>query len=227
MTFPIKLVDGHLLFDHNGNTILVDTGSPVTVHNSECLQFLDREFNVPTSIIGKTVDDIGNLAGLEFSTLMGMDILSQYRVILDYENRQITFLSPDEQGFEGTEIPLYKQMGSVGIEVNVAGKNFLMAVDTGAPISYIPASVTDDLNPVGEKEDFHPVIGRYVTPVYELESTVAGRVFTVSYGNLPNLLARTLLIAKIDGVIGYDFFKSFKIMFDFGSGRAIISPIIL
>lgn len=32
-TFKINLVDGHLLISDNGNTILVDTGSPLTIHS--------------------------------------------------------------------------------------------------------------------------------------------------------------------------------------------------
>jgi hypothetical protein len=79
------------------------------------------------------------------------------------------------------------------------------------------------MQPVGEKEDFHPIVGRYTTPVYELESEVAGRTFAASYGNLPSLIALPLQVGSIDGVIGYDFFKSFRVMLDFRSGIVIIA----
>lgn len=222
-TFPINLVDGHLLISDNGNTILVDTGSPMTVHNAQSLHFLGREFKTHTSILGSKVSDLSKLAGIEFSTLLGMDILTQYKVVFDYENRQLTFLSPDEAGMEGTEITLLNLMGAVGVKVGVAGQEYVMAVDTGAPLSYISESVTSDMQPVGEKEDFHPMAGRYTTPVYEAVSEVVGRTFTVSYGNLPALLALPLQVGSIDGVIGYDFFKSFRVMLDFRSGIAIIA----
>ena len=221
-TFPINLVDGHLLISDNGNTILVDTGSPMTVHNAQSLNFLGREFKTHTSILGSKVSDLSKLAGIGFNTLLGMDILSQYRVLFDYENRQLTFLSPDEQGIEGTEIPLITLMGAVGVKVGIAGQEYVMAVDTGAPLSYVSKSVTSGMQPVGEKEDFHPIAGRYTTPVYEIESEVAGRTFTASYGNLPALLALTLQVGNMDGVIGYDFFKSFRVMLDSRSGIAII-----
>ena len=222
-TFPINLVDGHLLISDNGNTILVDTGSPMTVHNAQSLHFLGHEFKTHTSILGSKVSDLSKLAGIEFSTLLGMDILTQYKVVFDYENRQLTFLSPDEAGIEGTEIPLLNLMGAVGVKVGVAGQEYVMAVDTGAPLSYISESVTSYMRPVGEKEDFHPMAGRYTTSVYEAVSEVVGRTFTVSYGNLPALLALPLQVGSIDGVIGYDFFKSFKVMFDFRSGVATIA----
>lgn len=222
-TFPINLVDGHLLISDNGNTILVDTGSPMTVHNTQSLHFLGREFKTHTSILGSKVSDLSKLAGIEFSTILGMDILTRYKVVFDYENRQLTFLSPDEVGMEGTVIPLLNLMGAVGVKVGIAGQELVMAVDTGAPLSYISESVTSDMRPVGEKEDFHPIVGRYTTPVYELESEVAGRTFAASYGNLPSLLALPLQVGSIDGVIGYDFFKSFRVMLDFRSGIAIIA----
>ena len=195
----------------------------MTVHNAQSLHFLGREFKTHTSILGSKVSDLSKLAGIEFSTLLGMDILTQYKVVFDYENRQLTFLSPDEAGMEGTEIPLLNLMGAVGVKVGVAGQELVMAVDTGAPLSYISESVTSDMQPVGEKEDFHPMAGRCTTPVYEAESEVAGRTFTVSYGNLPALLALPLQVGSIDGVIGYYFFKSFKVMFDFRSGVATIA----
>ena len=86
-TFDINLVDGHLLISDNGNTILVDTGSPVTVHQGNILSFLGRDFAVYTSIMGDGIDKLSKLAGFEFNTLLGMDILSQYRLVFDYANK--------------------------------------------------------------------------------------------------------------------------------------------
>jgi hypothetical protein len=103
------------------------------------------------------------------------------------------------------------------------GRSLKMAVDTGAPLSYVDNFVTDRLEPCGEKEDFHPIAGRYVTKVYELEGTVGGKPFNGLYGNLPMKLGLPLNMFGINGVIGYDFFKSFRVMLDFRSGRAIIA----
>ena len=82
-TYNINLVDGHLLISDNGNTILVDTGSPITVHSKTNLSFMDRDFKVHTSIMGNGISDLSSLVGISFTTLLGMDILSQYRVVFD------------------------------------------------------------------------------------------------------------------------------------------------
>ena len=223
-TFDINLVDGHLLISDNGNTILVDTGSPLTVHQEDTLCFLGREFPVHTSIMGDGIGSLCRLSGIEFTTLLGMDILSQYRVVFDYDNRQITFLTDEESGLEGTTIPLVNVMGGVkAVTMQINGQQLKVAIDTGAPLSYVDTMVTDGLEPVGEKEDFHPMAGRYTTPVFQLEAVLGGKRFTGSYGNLPAMMGMSLQLMGLDGVVGYDFFRSFKIQFDFRNSSLVIA----
>ena len=222
--FDINLVDGHLLISDNGNTILVDTGSPLTVHQEDTLCFLGREFPVHTSIMGDGIGSLCRLSGIEFTTLLGMDILSQYRVVFDYENRQITFLTDEESGLEGTTLPLVNVMGGVkAVTMQINGQQLKVAIDTGAPLSYVDTMVTDGLELVGEKEDFHPMAGRYTTPVFQLEAVLGGKRFTGSYGNLPAMMGMSLQLMGLDGVVGYDFFRSFKIQFDFRNSSLVIA----
>lgn len=217
-TFKIDFVEGHLLIRDNENIILVDTGSPVTMHKEGTLSFLGREHRV----LSKGVDYLSRLAGVEFTTLMGMDILSQYRVVFDYEDEEITFLTHDEAGLEGVEMALPSLMGMILVNMQIAGRQCLMALDTGAPVSYLDDSITHGMQPVGEKEDFHPMAGRYVTPVYELEAEVGGKTFSATFGNLPTVMALQLKLLRVDGVIGYDFFKSFKVMIDAAESKLVI-----
>ena len=223
-TFDINLVDGHLLISDNGNTILVDTGSPVTVHQEDTLSFLGREFPVHTSILGDRIDSLCKLSGIEFTTLLGMDILSQYRVVFDYENRELTFLTEEEAGMEGTTVPLVNVMGGVkAICLEINGQPLKMAIDTGAPLSYVDRIVTDDFESIGEKEDFHPMAGRYTTPIFKLEAEFCGKRFTGTYGNLPTMMGLSLKLGGLDGVVGYDFFKSFKVLFDFRNSVVVLA----
>ena len=223
-TFDINLVDGHLLISDNGNTILVDTGSPVTVHQEDTLSFLGREFPVHTSILGDRIDSLCKLSGIEFTTLLGMDILSQYRVVFDYENRELTFLTDEEAGMEGTTVPLVNVMGGVkAICLEINGQPLKMAIDTGAPLSYVDRIVTDDFESIGEKEDFHPMAGRYTTPIFKLEAEFCGKRFTGTYGNLPTMMGLSLKLGGLDGVVGYDFFKSFKVLFDFRNSVVVLA----
>lgn len=213
-TFKINLVDGHLLISDNGNTILVDTGSPLTIHKENSLTFLGRERRVHTSMLGNDIKKISSLSGIEFSTLLGMDIMSAYRVVFDYQNLELTFLDGDEPAMEGDLLPLGDVGGAKVVDVEMNGQTLKMAVDN---------SVTEGLESCGEKEDFHPIAGRYVTKVYELEGIVGGKAFKGVYGNLPMMLGLPLKLVGIKGVVGYDFFKSFKIEFDFTAGTMKIA----
>ena len=221
-TFKINLVDGHLLIGDNGNTILVDTGSPLTIHKESSLTFLGRERCVHTSMLGNDIKGISALSGIEFSTLLGMDIMSEYRVVFDYQNLELTFLDREEPAMEGDVLPVSDIAGAKVVEVEMNGQSLKMAVDTGAPLSYVDHFLTEDMSPCGEQEDFHPIAGRYVTKVYEIEGKVGGKPFAGKYGHLPIMLGLPLKLVGINGLIGYDFLKSFKIEFDFANGRMTI-----
>ena len=219
-TFDISIVEGHLLISDNGNVILVDTGSPKTIHCGPVLSFLGKEYRVSSHFMGG-IESLKNLAQVEFTTLMGMDILSQYRVVFDYENKQITFLTEDEQGLEGTELSMFSFLdGHIGVMMQIGGKLVKMVLDTGAPTSYMSKRVTAAYEKSGEKADFSPMVGRFITPVYDIETEVAGKTFMCSYGHLPFPLS--VIFNDVDGVVGYDFLKSFKVMMDCKGGLVVV-----
>ena len=222
-TFKIDFVDGHVLINDNGKRILVDTGSPLTVHKERCFSFLGRDHSVSVSILGSSVRDLAALTGFEFTTLLGMDIMSQYKVVFDYENKELTFLTEEEPDIVGTPYPLINIMGVKALRMNINGHNLIAAVDTGAPLSYIDKDITSNVSPVGEKEDFYPTVGRFATPIYSLETEFAGKQFTVDYGILPGMMAVRNKVQGINAVVGYDFLKNFKLMFNFRSGTVIVA----
>lgn len=222
-TFKIEFVDSHLVIDNNGEKLLVDTGSPVTIHDGKPLSFLGKEYPTVKSMIGHDVEKLSALANFKFDGLLGMDVMREYRVVFDYQNGEITFLSAEEEGLTGAAYPLGDVCGAKVLYVNYGGQNLKMAVDTGAPLSYVTSVVTSGMEPVGVKADFHPVVGNYTTNVFELEGEFAGRTFTGTYGNLPMLLAMPLSLGGIHGVVGYDFFNSYKLMFDFAGSRIVVS----
>ena len=112
-------------------------------------------------------------------------------------------------------------MGVKALRMNINGRCLIAAVDTGAPLSYVDEEVTSAVAAVGEKEDFHPAVGRFVTPIYSLETEFAGKQFTVDYGILSPLMADQNKVLGINAVVGYDFLKHFKLMFDFRSGTVV------
>ena len=59
-TFSIELISGVPIIRDNQHVILLDTGTPQTIHNSTELNFLDQNFRVNTNygqITSQTISD--------------------------------------------------------------------------------------------------------------------------------------------------------------------------
>lgn len=213
LNFEISFVEKHLLIKDGDNVILVDTGSPITIHTSNKFEFGGRSYNVSTNAMGNTVEKLQQMSGVEFTTLMGLDIISEYKVIFDYPNKQITFCTPDESNPRGELIRLRSMMGTIIVPVMIKDQQRRMILDTGATYSYINSSITNGLIPQETTTDFSPLVGgQFTTPVFEMESALEGKVFACNYGNLPREIEMMVNMIGTDGVIGYDLLRSFKMM---------------
>ena len=211
--YKIDFDKKHLIIKDGKNVILVDTGSPITIHKSNSLEFAGTTYSTSTSAIGNTIEGLQSMSGVGFTTLMGLDILSNYNIILDYANEEAVFMSLDEPIPAGTQIPMQIMMGAIIIPVSVAGSEHRMILDTGATYSYIKAAITADLTPVDTITDFSPLVGgEFTTPIFEIESAIEEVKFTCCYGNLPSTIEMMIRLMGVDGVIGYDLLASSKLM---------------
>lgn len=66
--------------------ILIDTGAPSTIHSSGTLNFFSYIYYCSSNYMGLTVCKISDLLGTEITTLLGAEILAQYKILFDYEN---------------------------------------------------------------------------------------------------------------------------------------------
>ncbi|MCX8473695.1 MAG: hypothetical protein ORN85_08605, partial [Sediminibacterium sp.] len=100
--FQIQLYKGHPIINDGENRILIDTGAPSTIHTSDNLNFSSDNFGCSTNYMGLTVSKISDMLGTEITTLLGADILSDYKILLDYQNQVIEF-SKKEIDIDGTQ----------------------------------------------------------------------------------------------------------------------------
>jgi hypothetical protein len=150
---------------------------------------------------------------MQVTTLLGTDVLSKYKILLDYQNLQVSF-SKEEIPFEGAEIGISNFMGIPIIELEVNNQVLKFFLDTGAKLSYLSEDFTSGYSSVGTEEDFYPGVGQFETECYEIPTSIGTNDFVVRYGNLPFMLQMTLMLGGTDGIIGFDFFNSFKVMID-------------
>lgn len=216
--FQIQLFKGHPIINDGENRILIDTGAPSTIHASDILNFCSESFRCSTNYLGLTVSKISDMLGAEITTLLGADILSDYKILLDYQNQLIEF-SKQEIDIKGTQVDISNFMGIPIIKMTVDNQELKFFLDTGAKLSYLSDSLTSNYESVGTEEDFYPGVGKFQTECFEIPSVFGDNEFVVKYGNLPTLLQMTLMLGGTDGIIGFDFFNNFKVVLDLKNNR--------
>ena len=211
--FQIYLVDGHAIIEENENIILIDTGSPSTIHSQHTLNFMGSAYPVSQNYGSVTIPVLCDLVGTRITTLIGMDILRKYSIIFDYPNKHITFSNDNNIEFQAENLPLRIMHGVPVINATINQSTIPCFFDSGAKLSYLKAVETHNLNRLIETEDFYPGVGRFNTATFEIETRVGNRTFPVIYGNLPRNVENQLLtlVDGNNGILGYDFLSKFKI----------------
>jgi hypothetical protein len=216
--FQIQLFKGHPIINEGENRILIDTGAPTTIHASDSLNFCSESYGCSTNYMGLTVSKISDMLGTEITTLLGADILSGYRILIDYPNQVIEF-SKQEIDIYGTQTDISNFMGIPIIKMTVDNQELKFFLDTGAKLSYLSDSLTNNYESAGTDEDFYPGVGKFQTECFEIPTFFGDNEFIVKYGNLPKLLQMTLMLGGTDGIIGFDFFNNFKVVLDLKNNR--------
>ena len=211
--FQIQLYNGHPIINDGKNIILIDTGAPSTIHTSDSLIFCLDRFECSTNYMGLTVSKISEMLGTEITTLLGADILSEFKILLDYQN-QIFEVSKKEIVIDGTKVDISNFMGIPIVKMQVDDQELKFFLDTGAKLSYLSKNLTNNYESIGINEDFYPGVGEFQTECYEIPTVLGNSEFVVKYGNLPELLQMTLTLGRTDGIIGFDFFNNFKVVLD-------------
>lgn len=216
--FQITLFKGHPIINDGQNIILIDTGAPSTIHASSVLTFFSENYNCSTNYMGLTVSKISELLGTEITTLLGADILSDYKILFDYKNEIIEF-NKEAIALDGNEIGISNFMGIPIIELLIDNQKLKLFLDTGAKLSYLSGSITSNYESIGTAEDFYPGVGKFETECFDISTSFGDNNFNVKYGNLPTLLQMTLMLGGTDGIIGFDFFNNFKVVLDLKNNR--------
>jgi len=93
-------------------------------------------------------------------------------------------------------------MGVPTLEMNISGTTQRLFFDTGAKITYLPASAVRGFRPLHEVEDFYPGFGPFKSCVYQLPADIGRRHVVIDVGVLPETLESRLLMAGTNGILG-------------------------
>lgn len=224
MEFTLELFNQHAIIESEGLRMLVDTGSPVSVHRKEQFMFCGKEHACATSHLGVTPQSLTEMVGTEITTLLGTDLLSNYHIRWDYPARKLTF-SEEQIEDVGAAIALDEFMGIPIVEVDVEGKKVKCFLDSGATLSYLPPHITAGIAQDGEVEDFYPGVGTFSTPCYAVEARIGDMSFVARVGNLPAILQLSLKLGRVEGIIGYDFFVAGPLSLDLANKRMVLEAV--
>lgn len=226
-TFTINNFDKHLIIEDIGKTYLIDTGSPFSIFEGDSLEFLGQtchKNNLMALAARVMPTDISNLLGMHVDALIGNDILKHFAICFDYGNSEITFSDEGLTLADAVALPFNTGFGVPKAKMNLLGHEGLFFLDTGAKISYVNSATTNGLTPDGTDTDFYPGSGNFETPVFNLETTIADKTFNVRYGNLPKMLEISLIgLSGTNGIVGYDFFNSFKVLIDYSANQLYLA----
>ena len=211
----IKLINDHIVIDNQ--KILIDTGSPISFHPSGVLCIGENRFDVPQSIPGVTQQYLSEKVGCDIAGILGMDVINMAPTLISLKDRIMFFDDDAVYHNQFKMYPLSKLAGGLfAITIAVNSQIANMIVDTGAPISYILPKFLNGLNPQMRKEDFSPLIGNFDTETYLcevdcIEVLSPSRNYEQLFGIPPHAIAMTLNYLKVDGIIGVDLFKQYRL----------------
>jgi hypothetical protein len=221
MKYPLQIIDGHPVFSNNKQIILLDTGSPVTLCDEKNLLFEERTFTTQKSMGVANIAHISELLGFPIHVLLGSDIIGQFHVYIDYKNHSVEF-SDDPIDKGRNLVALNKEMGIPVVTGKVDGHEYKFYLDTGARLSYLHSALTLMYKAIGMEEDFYPGLGKFDTPVFNIETEVSNERFDTKFGNLPKHLENAFLSGNIKGILGFDFFNSYAVNLEKGFSGIII-----
>lgn len=224
-TLNLEIRSGVPIITYKNEVILVDTGSPITIHSTGNLHLFDQNYQVASNYGSVNIQSISRDLGFPITAILGMDIMRNFQLIFNYPIRQISFMQNESlDDVHGEEIPVAIHHGLPVLSIVLPSGEIPVFLDTGANLSYLRSELTrTDYKNMGQREDFHPFVGRFSTTVYSIYTDMGSHSFYVDFGNLPPRLDHFLgLINGNNGILGYDFFKQFKLCLDVPNGRLIL-----
>lgn len=208
--FTYRLVDGHVVADVGGSPLLVDTGSPSSFGEHSVIQIGDRAFDVRRSYLGLDAVRLSKYVGTRLDGLLGVDVLSQYDVLIDPTDSEIRLNSETTEP-AGTPVEVDFFMDIPIVAVCLQGKRLRMFLDTGAKLSYLNPDILTAYSTHGEVRDFYPGVGSFDTKTHLVPLEICDRKVSIECGVLPTLLQMTLMAAETDGILGTAVLSAFSV----------------
>lgn len=210
VSFPVKIINDHIIID-NEQKVILDTGSPLSFHKTGTIR-IGEIIEVPTSLPGLSDIYLTEKIGCGVYGLIGMDIISKFPILINVKDGFV-FFNDDVRYYDRFARCHHNNTGLLCVDLKINGRIARMIVDSGAKVSYINNSYIAGMVAEDCAYDYSPYIGDFQTSLYNCETDllVCGITYEQQYGTPPPLLANFLSQYGVDGIIGIELFKRFRI----------------
>ena len=200
--YDIILQNGHILVAEAAGRLLIDTGSPMSFHSAGRFELGGETFEAPKSLMHVNADYVSAKVGTRVEGLVGMDVIGRLGMAVNLPAGKLTFGA----GTDGWRRIPSSTFGVATMDVTVGGRPARVALDTGAPISYIGRGYADGYEAVGTVTDFSPFCetDSFEAPVYEIPVSVGGEEVTMRLGTPPADVGAMITLCGLDGAIGLE-----------------------
>ena len=207
---PLEMPGGHLILHHDGDTLLLATGSPVSMGRRSTYRFLDREIPVLRRYQGMTMEQWSESVGVNVDALLGCDVLGRHAVTIDPEAGEVVFDEDPPRPSSGVA-PLGTVAGMPVVEVGVAGRKLRALLHTGATLSCFREVDTRTQRCVGVARDCYPGQGEFTTVLRAVTLMLGDREVSLECGILPPAIEQALRPVDVHGIVGTDLLRAFAV----------------
>jgi predicted aspartyl protease len=207
-------------------------GGAVSVSLAKVESISVGEARLPDLDVGIVdLKQIGATVGARIDGDLGYNFLKHFRISIDYEKCQLRFDDPRRIDVfnrgGGTDVPLRlaspaKPLILVDVHANRKGP-FQFAIDTGTSTTAITPEVAKRLGIGGKQMGHGTTAGAHVAAsAGMLDSFTVGdaKVEEMSVVIADFFAALSEAVgAKLDGIVGYNFLRNFKVIIDYPNGR--------
>ena len=218
-TYPLLDVKRHLVIEVGDLTVLLDTGSAVSVGRRGRLTLGSRSWE-PTEGESPVLMQISAWLDRQVDWLVGVDILATMPVLVDGPGRRVTFGATPSEG-TGVKLALDLRYSVPEVAIRHAETTVEALLDTGAPVSYASPGAIGSREPDSSDTDFYPPVGPFTTPIYQLDVSIGGSPFKGRFGVLPAQVGSLLQRIGERWILGSEFFWGRRLLLDLGAKQAI------
>ncbi len=197
---------GHIVINVEGRPCLLDTGAQCSV-GYDPIRIAGRSFEVEPCYMGITTSYLSEHIGVPIEGMIGSDIISEFNLSVYATERMVQFNRLPPVG--DIVIPLQDCFGIPVVNVLVNGRVRRMYIDTGAPTSLIMPEALAGVEPIGRHEDFYPLMGNFLTPIYALDVVFGNQCHILRFGEVPEELRPCMEAGNVQGMIGSELLRHF------------------